>query len=52
MLAERLAAVTADDVMRVARARLITARRSVVIAEPDPDAADDADDDAGEDAAS
>jgi zinc protease len=51
VLAERLAAVTAADVMRVARARLISARRSVVIAEPDPDAVDDADD-AGEDAAS
>jgi zinc protease len=49
VLAERLAAVTADDVVRVARARLVPEKRSVVIAEPDPDAAD-ADADADEDA--
>jgi zinc protease len=44
-LADALAAVTADDVLRVARAYLEPARRSVVIAEPDPDAHDDVDED-------
>lgn len=45
-LAERLAAVTAEDIARVAGQRLVASRRSVVIAEPDPDAgADDGDDD-------
>ncbi len=38
-LAERLAAVTADDVARVVRATLVPAHRTVVIAQPeDPDA--------------
>jgi zinc protease len=40
-LADALAAVTADDVLRVARDYLDRARRSVVIAEPDPDAEHD-----------
>jgi zinc protease len=35
--AERLAAVTAEDVARVARAYLLPARRTIVIAEPEPD---------------
>src|SRR5688572_14410982 len=47
-LAERLAAVTAEDIARVAAQRLVSSRRSVVIAEPDPDAGE-ADDDEGED---
>jgi zinc protease len=46
-LADRLAAVTADDVTRVVRTYLRRDRRSIVIAEPDPDAAE-ADDDEGE----
>jgi zinc protease len=42
-LAERLAAVTADDVARVVRATLVPAHRTVVIAQPeDPDAEEDA----------
>jgi zinc protease len=49
VLAERLAAVTAEDVARVARARLIRERRSVVIAEPDPDAEDGDGDGDGDD---
>jgi len=44
-LADRLAAVTADDVARVARRYLDSAARSVVIAEPDPEAGDDLDED-------
>ncbi len=48
-LAERLAAVTADDVQRVAAAYLRRDRRSMVIAEPDPDAAPDDDDDDDDD---
>jgi len=56
VLAERLAAVTADDVARVARERLIRERRSIVIAEPDPATAAGTDDDdagdAGEDSTS
>jgi zinc protease len=36
-LAERLAAVTADDVARAIRSYLLAARRTVVIAEPEPD---------------
>jgi zinc protease len=48
VLADRLAAVTAADVARVVREYLVTERRSVVIAEPDPDAFDDDDDDDGE----
>jgi zinc protease len=42
-LAERLEKVTADDVVRVARRYLEARARSVVIAEPDPDAGDEAD---------
>jgi len=42
-LAERLAAVTADDVARVVRATLVPAHRTVVIAQPeDPDAEEEA----------
>ena len=44
-LAERLAAVTADDVTRVVRTYLRRDRRSIVIAEPEPEGADDDDDD-------
>lgn len=40
-LAERLAAVTADDVARVVRATLIPAHRTVVIATPEEPDADD-----------
>jgi zinc protease len=49
-LAESLAAVTSEDVLRVARAYLDPAHRSVVIAEPDPDAGggDDDDDDSAD----
>jgi len=43
-LAERLAAVTADDVARVVRTYLVPARRTVVIAEPE--APDDGEDEA------
>ncbi|MCA9675965.1 MAG: insulinase family protein [Kofleriaceae bacterium] len=51
-LAERLAAVTAADVQRVARDYLRRDRRTVVIAEPDGDAPDDGDDGGdGDDAA-
>jgi zinc protease len=46
-LADRLAAVTAEDVTRVVRAYLRKDRRSIVVAEPDPDAA--AGDDGGDD---
>ena len=41
VVAERLTAVTADDVARVARAYLSAARRTVVIAEPEGADADD-----------
>src|SRR6185503_8386644 len=47
VLAERLAAVTADDVARVIRTYLVQSRRTIVIAEPeddDDDASDDEDD--------
>jgi zinc protease len=43
-LADRLAAVTAEDVTRVVRTYLRKDRRSIVIAEPDPDATEDDDD--------
>ena len=46
-LAERLTAVTADDVARVVRTYLQPARRTIVIAEPEADD-DDADDDEAE----
>ena len=36
-IAERLASVTADDVARVIRGYLLPARRTIVIAEPEPD---------------
>jgi zinc protease len=47
VIAERLTAVTADDVARVVRAYLLPARRTIVIAEPeaeDPEEPDDEDD--------
>lgn len=40
-LAERLAAVTTDDVARVVRGYLVPGRRTVVIAEPESDDAED-----------
>ncbi len=40
-LADRLAAVTADDVARVIRATLVPAHRTVVIAQPEAPGADD-----------
>jgi zinc protease len=40
-LAERLAAVTADDVARAIRAYLVASRRTIVIAEPEPEPAGD-----------
>ena len=42
-LAERLAAVTADDVVRCVATYLRPERRSIVIAEPDPDAGEEED---------
>jgi len=48
-LAERLAAVTADDVVRAVRTYLRPEARSIVIAQPDPNAVVD-DDDADEEA--
>jgi len=51
VIAKRLAQVTPEDVARVLRAYLAPEHRTIVIAEPDPDAADDDDDDDdGEDA--
>ena len=47
-LAERLTAVTAEDVARVVRTYLAPARRTIVIAEPESDDADDTDDDNGD----
>jgi zinc protease len=47
-LAERLAAVTAEDVTRVVRTYLRRDRRSIVIAEPEAEDAADGDDDDGE----
>jgi zinc protease len=49
-IAERLAAVTVEDVARVLRGTLIPSRRTIVIAEPeaDGDDADDGDDDTDE----
>ncbi|HEY1559062.1 MAG TPA: pitrilysin family protein [Kofleriaceae bacterium] len=44
VIAERLTAVTADDVARVLRTYLVPARRTIVIAEPD-ESSEDADDD-------
>ncbi|HTJ41968.1 MAG TPA: pitrilysin family protein [Kofleriaceae bacterium] len=44
-LADALAAVSAEDVLRVAQAYLERSQRSVVIAEPDPDADDEDDED-------
>jgi zinc protease len=43
-LAERLAQVTADDVARVVRTYLIPDRRTIVIAEPEAEGADDDED--------
>jgi zinc protease len=37
VIADRLTSVTADDVARVVRAYLLPARRTIVIAEPEPD---------------
>jgi zinc protease len=37
VIAERLTSVTADDVERVVRSYLLPARRTIVIAEPEPD---------------
>lgn len=52
VIAERLTQVTADDVARVVRAYLLPTRRTIVIAEPEPDTDDNAgpdhDDDGGE----
>ena len=45
-IAERLAAVTADDVARVVRAYLVPDRRTIVIAHPEPGDPEDDDDDA------
>jgi len=47
-LAERLAAVTVQDVARVLRGTLIASRRTIVIAEPEPDDETDGDDDGAE----
>jgi zinc protease len=44
VIAERLAAVTAEDVVRVVRAYLRPERRTIVIAEPEPDDGSDEDD--------
>jgi zinc protease len=46
VIAERLSAVTADDVARVVRTYLLPARRTIVIAEPEDE---DDDDEGGED---
>jgi zinc protease len=46
VIADRLGAVSADDVARVVRSYLLPSRRTIVIAEPESD--DDYDDDAGE----
>jgi zinc protease len=43
-LARRLTAVTADDVARVVRTYLVPAKRTIVIAEPEPDGDSDAED--------
>ena len=56
VIAERLTQVTADDVARVVRSYLLPARRTIVIAEPEPDTEesddehedDEHDDDGGE----
>jgi zinc protease len=50
VIADRLTQVTADDVARVVRSYLLPARRTIVIAEPEPDddEHDDHDDDGGE----
>jgi len=42
VIADRLTAVTADDVARVVRTYLLPARRTIVIAEPEPDGEDEA----------
>jgi zinc protease len=47
-IAERLAAVTVEDVARVVRAYLQAARRTIVIAEPESEGDDAHDDDGGE----
>lgn len=47
-LAERLAAVTAEDVARVVRAYLRPERRTIVIAEPEPELEDGEDEDEDE----
>jgi zinc protease len=44
-IAERLAAVTAEDVARVVRHYLRASQRTIVVAEPEPDADDDEPDD-------
>ena len=49
VIAQRLNRVTADDVARVLRAYLVPARRTIVIAEPEPDDGDDADEDDDDD---
>jgi zinc protease len=49
VIADRLSAVTADDVARVVRTYLLPTRRTIVIAEPEPDGADDEDDDGDSD---
>jgi zinc protease len=49
VIAERLAAVTAEDVVRVVRAYLRPERRTIVIAEPEPDDGSDEDDAEGDD---
>jgi zinc protease len=47
-VAERLAAVTTQDVARCVRSYLRAERRTLVIAEPEPDGPDDGDDEAGD----
>jgi zinc protease len=48
-IAERLTAVTAEDVARAVRTYLVPAHRTIVIAEPEDPDADDDDDDADDD---
>jgi zinc protease len=48
VIAERLTQVTADDVARVVRAYLLPTRRTIVIAEPEPDTEAEHEDDGGE----
>jgi zinc protease len=49
VIAERLTQVTAADVARVVRSYLLPARRTIVIAEPEPDGDDDEHDDHDDD---